>query len=49
MDTSSMYVSKEVLAYTETIEKYAKEYVALIQAVMVQESGGKGKYPIQSN
>lgn len=52
VDTSSMYVSKEVLAYTETIEKYAKEYeigeyVPLIQAVMMQENGGKGKDPMQ--
>ena len=54
VDTSSAYVSEEVLAYTETIEKYAKEYeieeyVALIQAVMMQESGGKGKDPMQSS
>ena len=26
VDTSTMYVSEEVLAYTETIEKYAKQY-----------------------
>lgn len=54
VDTSSAYVSEEVLAYTETIEKYAKEYeiedyVALIQAVMMQESGGKGDDPMQSS
>lgn len=54
VDTSSAYVSEEVLAYTETIEKYAKEYeiedyVSLIQAVMMQESGGKGKDPMQSS
>lgn len=54
VDTSSAYVSEEVLAYTETIEKYAKEYkiedyVALIQAVMMQESGGKGSDPMQSS
>ena len=54
VDVSSMYVSEEVLVYTETIEKYAKEYeigeyVALIQAVMMQESGGKGKDPMQSS
>lgn len=54
VDTSSLYVSEEVLAYTEVIEKYAKqyeieEYVALIQAVMMQESGGKGKDPMQSS
>lgn len=54
VDTSSMYVSEEVLAYTATIEKYAKEYeigeyVPLIQAVMMQESGGKGNDPMQSS
>ena len=48
------YVSEEVLAYTEVIEKYAVEYniadyVPLIQAVMMQESGGKGKDPMQSS
>lgn len=54
VDTSSAYVSEEVLAYTATIEKYAKEYeigeyVPLIQAVMMQESGGKGNDPMQSS
>lgn len=54
VDTSSAYVSEEVLAYTKTIEKYAKEnniedYVSLIQAVMMQESGGKGSDPMQSS
>lgn len=54
VDTSSMYVSEEVLGYTATIEKYAKEYeigeyVPLIQAVMMQESGGKGNDPMQSS
>lgn len=54
VDTSSLYVSEEVLAYTNTIEKYAKQYemgdyVALIQAVMMQESGGKGNDPMQSS
>lgn len=54
VDTSSAYVSEEVLAYTEAIEKYAKEYeienyAALIQAVMMQESGGKGNDPMQSS
>lgn len=54
VDTSSLYVSEEVLAYTEVIEKYAKQYeiedyVALIQAVMMQESGGKGNDPMQSS
>lgn len=47
-------LSGEVLSYTTTIEKYAKqyeisEYVPLIQAVMMQESGGKGTDPMQSS
>ncbi len=54
VDTSTMYVSEEVLTYTETIEKHAKQYeiedyVALIQAVMMQESGGKDNDPMQSS
>lgn len=40
-------VSAEVESYTPVIEKYAKEYripeyVELIKAVMMQESGGRG-------
>lgn len=47
-------VSPEVLAYADTISKYAKEYgieeyAGLIQAVMMQESGGKGQDPMQSS
>lgn len=47
-------VSPEVLAYADTISKYAKEYgieeyIGLIQAVMMQESGGKGQDPMQSS
>ena len=47
-------LSAEVLAYTNTIEKYAKQYemedyVPIIQAVMMQESGGKGTDPMQSS
>lgn len=54
VDTSSMYVSEDVIAYTKVIEKYAKEYdisdyVPLVQAVMMQESGGKGNDPMQSS
>lgn len=54
VETSSLYVGENVLAYTEIIEKYAKEYemddyIALIQAVMMQESGGKGNDPMQSS
>lgn len=47
-------VSAEVLAYSDTIEKYAKQYdmedyIVIIQAVMMQESGGKGNDPMQSS
>ena len=47
-------VSAEVLAYADTIEKYAKQYemedyIPIIQAVMMQESGGKGTDPMQSS
>ena len=47
-------LSAEVLTYTDTIEKYAKQYemedyVPIIQAVMMQESGGKGTDPMQSS
>ena len=51
---SSSYtpVSAEVEAYTPIITKYAKqygipEYVELIKAVMMQESGGQGSDPMQ--
>ena len=47
-------LSAEVLAYTNTIEKYAEQYemedyIPIIQAVMMQESGGKGTDPMQSS
>lgn len=47
-------LSAEVLAYEETITKYAeqfdiKEYVSIIQAIMMQESGGKENDPMQSS
>ena len=47
-------VSAEVEAYTPLITKYAKqygipEYVELIKAVMMQESGGLGLDPMQSS
>ena len=49
-----MMVSDEVLAYEDTITKYAKEYgiedyVSVIEAIMMQESGGKGNDPMQSS
>lgn len=47
-------LSPEVIAYQETIEKYAKkygmeDYVPIISAVMMQESGGKGTDPMQAS
>lgn len=52
--SSILPLSTEVMEYKETIEKYAKqyeleEYVELIQAVMMQESTGKGNDPMQSS
>lgn len=43
-------LSDEVIAYEDTIRKYAKEYdiedyVSLLQAIMMQESGYNTKYP----
>ena len=48
-----MPVSAEVEAYEPLIQKYAKqygipEYVELIKAVMMQESGGRGLDPMQA-
>ena len=55
-DTANNYipVSSEVEQYDSTIRKYAKEYgipeyVELIKAVMMQESGGNGTDPMQSS
>ena len=47
-------LSQEVLAYTATIQKYASqygipEYVASLQAIMMQESGGRGTDPMQAS
>ena len=47
-------VSAEVEAYEPLIQKYAKEhgipeYVELIKAVMMQESGGQGNDPMQAS
>lgn len=49
-----MALSPEVIAYRDTIEKYAKDYemedyINIIQAVMMQESGGKGNDPMQAS
>ena len=53
-ESSSNYtpVSQEVEAYSPLIQKYAadygiSEYIDLIKAVMMQESGGRGSDPMQ--
>jgi len=52
--TETLPLSAEVEAYEPIIRKYAKQYgipdyVLLIQAVMMQESGGKGNDPMQAS
>ncbi len=52
--TETLPLSAEVEAYEPVIRKYAKQYgipdyVLLIQAVMMQESGGKGNDPMQAS
>lgn len=47
-------LSQEVIAYTPIIQKYSEQYeiphyLNVIQAVMMQESGGKGNDPMQSS
>ena len=47
-------LSDEVIAYEDTIRKYAKEYdiedyVSLLQTIMMQESGEKGNDPMQAS
>lgn len=54
IDTSTLPLSSEVIAHTETIRKYAvenniEEYVPLIQAIMMQESKGLGNDPMQAS
>ena len=51
---SSGALSAEVLAHTPAIQKYASEfgipeYVPAIQAIMMQESGGRGTDPMQAS
>ena len=51
---SNEALSQEVLSYAATIQKYANqygipEYVSVIQAIMMQESGGRGTDPMQSS
>ena len=52
--TETLPLSAEVEAYEPVIRKYAKQYgipdyVPLIQAVMMQESGGRGNDPMQAS
>lgn len=51
-DTEILPISEEVMAYEPITQQYAREhgigdYVLLIQAVMMQESGGRGNDPMQ--
>ena len=51
---SSEPLSAEVLAHTPAIQRYAREfgiseYVPVIQAIMMQESGGRGTDPMQAS
>ena len=52
--TETLPLSAEVEAYEPVIRKYVKQYgipdyVPLIQAVMMQESGGRGNDPMQAS
>lgn len=52
--TETLPLSAEVEAYEPVIRRYAKQYgipdyVLLIQAVMMQESGGRGDDPMQAS
>ena len=52
--TETLPLSAEVEVYEPVIRKYAKQYgipdyVLLIQAVMMQESGGRGNDPMQAS
>lgn len=51
---SNLPLSQEVLGYTPVIQRYAQEYgipeyVQVIQAIMMQESGGRGLDPMQAS
>ena len=53
-DTEILPVTEEVKSYEPIIQQYAREhgigdYVLLIQAVMMQESGGRGTDPMQAS
>lgn len=54
VNSAMQSVSPEVLAYSDIVSKYAKkydieDYVGIINAVMMQESAGKGSDPMQSS
>ena len=54
IETSSLPLSEDVLNHRNTIKKYAdkydmNQYISLIEAVMMQESGGKGNDPMQAS
>ena len=54
INTENSPLSAEVLAYEGIITQYAiqygiEEYVPIIEAIMMQESGGKGNDPMQSS
>ena len=54
VNSAMQSVSSEVLAYSDVVSKYAKkydieDYVGVINAVMMQESAGKGDDPMQSS
>lgn len=54
VETSKQPLSQEVLSYRDKISHYASEYeveqyIPLIQAVMMQESGGIGNDPMQAS
>lgn len=53
INTENSPLSAEVLAYEGIITQYAshygiEEYVPIIEAIMIQESGGKGNDPMQA-
>lgn len=54
VNSAILPVSPEVFAYSDIVAKYAKEYelenyIGVINAVMMQESTGKGNDPMQSS
>ncbi|MBH0157136.1 MULTISPECIES: lysozyme family protein [Fictibacillus] len=54
LEEGTANVSQNVLKHKATVEKYAKEYevseyVSVLLAIMMQESGGKGDDPMQAS